>query len=170
MNNEIFVNTFTFKVQNENTKWVIPVTTVENTDGITISSNWTKQHLQGGTEPIVAFNYVDNPTITINLKFHEDLWREYPNYATGTYESAIAKLASLQYPSGANTIESPYVYIAFNNKAYRGYFQNMKITQSGPIRDGHRIVCDVSGSFVIVKSSSPQKSGVASGFNNYFAN
>lgn len=154
---------FKFRVAGET--WTIPVTPVENSDSLNFSSNWSTVNVQGSTEAMSAFNYVNNPTLPINLKFHEDLWREYN--LSHTYEETIAKLASLQYPGAqynqdSSTIEAPYIFISYKGYTFRGYFTSMRITESGPIRNGHNVLCEISAQFTIVKSTSPTREGVAS--------
>lgn len=156
---------FQFRIPGEST-WTIPVVTTENSDSINFTSVWSTVNVQGSTEAMSAFNYVNNPTIPINLKFHEDLWREYnPGH---TYEETIAKLASLQYPGGTSTITPPYVFIFFKGYTFRGYFTSMRITESGPIRNGHNVMCEVSAQFTVVKSSAPTRSGIASSLKTTF--
>lgn len=156
---------FQFRVPGEST-WVIPAPPVENSDSFNLTSSWSTVNVQGSTEAMSAFNYVNNPTIPINLRFHEDLWYEYD--MDHTYEQTIAKLASLQYPGGTSTITPPYVFISFNRHVYRGYFTSMRITQTGPIRNGHRIMCEVSAQFTVVKTTAPTKSGVENSFKNTY--
>ena len=103
---------FRFKLPGEST-WTIPTVVSDGTDGITISSNWSTVNVQGSTEAMSAFNYVNNPTLNIQLYFHEDLWRD-AAITDHTYEETIAKLASLQYPGGISSIEPPYVTISWN--------------------------------------------------------
>ena len=156
---------FKFRVIGEST-WTIPAPVMENSDSISITSSWSTTNVQGSTEAMSAFNFVNNPTIPINIKFHEDLWRDYnPGH---TYEETIAKLASLQYPGGTSTIEPPYVIISWSEYTFRGYFTNIRITQSGPFRNGHRVCCEVSMQFTAVKSASPTRSDVASSFRTTF--
>nr|CAI9751274.1 hypothetical protein DGKKSRWO_DGKKSRWO_CDS_0014 [uncultured phage]CAI9752124.1 hypothetical protein CVNMHQAP_CVNMHQAP_CDS_0014 [uncultured phage] len=159
---------FTFKVETENKKWVIPIIPNEGSDSINIQANWTTQNVQGSTEAIAAFNYVNNPTLTINLKFHEDLWRTYKYKVTDTYDKTVSKLASLPYPGGTSIIQPPYVKISYADTVYRGYFTSMRITQSGPMRDGHRVITEISAQFIVSKSSSPNKNGVAGNYKTYF--
>lgn len=175
------VNFFKFKPENESVVYTIPNTT--NEDSLSFTSNWTTSNVQGSTEAVTAFNYVSNPTIPINLKFCEDLWREYPNDLTIDYVKTINGLASLQYPVvKGSTIYPPYCRIEFNGKVFRGYFTNIKLTESGPFRRSvnkngvisnntmHRTHCDFTASFVVVKSSSaPTRSGIANSLNNYFS-
>lgn len=176
------VNFFKFKPENDKngTVYVIPNTTVE--DSLSFSSNWTTSNVQGSTEAISAFNYVSNPTLPINLKFNEDLWREYPNDLKIGYIETINGLASLQYPiETGGIIYPPYCRIEFNNKIFRGYFTNIKLTESGPFRRSvdrfgrvsngnlHRTHCEFNATFIIVKkNASPTRVGVASQLNNYF--
>ena len=86
---------FKLKPPGEGT-WIIPVAPIEGSDSLNFTSSWSTVNVQGGTEAISAFNYTNNPTIPINLKFHEDLWREC-NITSHTYEETIAKFASLQF-------------------------------------------------------------------------
>lgn len=174
------VNFFTLKTD-ENKTYVIPNTTTEGTDSLSFSSNWTTANIQGSTEAVTAFNYVNNPNININLKFHEDSWREYPDMLKDyTFEQTIAGLASLQYPIVKNSaILPPYCKIEYNGQIYRGYFNNIKITQTGPFRRStnsngnlsstmHRTICEFTGNFTIVKSKSPNRKGVAESLKTYF--
>lgn len=156
---------FQFRVVGEET-WTIPAPVVENSDSINITSNWSNMNVQGSTEGMSAFNYVNNPTIPLTIKFHEDLWREYnPGH---TYEETIAKLASLQYPGGTSTIEPPYVILSWSGYTFRGFITSVRITQSGPMRNGHRVFCEVGLQFTVVKSTSPSRSEIASSFKTTF--
>lgn len=157
---------FRFKVAGENERWTIPVIPKENSMSINLTSNWTTVNVQGSTEAMSAFNYVNNPTIPINLNFHEDLWREYS--LSHSYEETINKLAALQYPGGSETIVAPYVYIYFCDYAFRGYFNSMRISTSGLWRNGHNVQCEVSAQFVVVQSTSPNKSSIESSFKTIF--
>ena len=67
---------FKFRVIGEST-WTIPAPVMENSESISITSSWSTTNVQGSTEAMSAFNFVNNPTIPINIKFHEDLWRDY---------------------------------------------------------------------------------------------
>ena len=172
------INSFEFKVENENVTWRIPVTNTSNS--ISINSNWSKQNLQGSTEAISAFNYTDNPSITITLRFHEDLINEYKEYLPSgnnrNYLKICYKLSSLVYPiTIQNTeIRAPYVMVYYNNQVYRGYFTSVKLDFDGPIRGetangkGYQPVCNFIGSFTVVKRFSPVYSGVAYNMFNYF--
>lgn len=158
---------FSFKLENENEEWIIPNTTVEGSDGINLSTSWSTQNVQGSTEAMTAFNHVNNPTLSVNLKFHEDLFREYQ--ISHSYLETINKFASLAYPSEKNNkIVPPYVKIYFNNYIYRGFFTSIKITQSGPFRNGYRISCEISSQFTVVSKTAPRQSGVSSLFPKYF--
>lgn len=167
------VNTryFKFRLESESSYYTIPQSVTDGTDVISFSSNWVKQNIPGSTEPMVAFNYTDAPTLTINLKFHEDMWRD-ANMNTSGYMLAVNKFASLVYP-GANgaIIKPPYVKFSYDMSTYRGYFTNVRITQSGPIRNGYRPYCEVVGSFVVIKKYAPTQAGVkGTGFRSYFGN
>lgn len=161
---------FKFRLETETSYYTIPQSVADGTDVITFSSNWTKQNIPGSTEPMVAFNYNDAPTLNINLKFHEDMWRE-AGLATTGYLEAINKFASIVYP-GANgaIIKPPYVKFSYDLSTYRGYFTNIRINQSGPIRNGYRIYCEINGSFVVIRKYAPTQLGVKSGFRSYFGN
>ena len=163
------INYFQFKVAGESETWSIPVTVVEGSTSINMSATWDKVNVQGSTEAMSAFNYVDNPTIPINLKIHEDLWREYN--LKHTYLETISKFASLIYPGdNYGTLSAPYVYIFFDGYGFRGYFSSLKVTPTGPLRDGYRVACDISGSFIVVKSTAPTKSGIANSLMQHFRN
>lgn len=158
---------FSFKLENENEEWIIPNTTTEGSDGINFSTSWSTQNVQGSTEAMTAFNYVNNPTLSVNLKFHEDLFKEYQ--ISHSYLETINKFASLAYPSENGTqIIPPYVKIYFNNYIYRGYFTSIKITQSGPLRNGYRIVCEITSQFTVVSKTAPRQSGISSSMPTYF--
>lgn len=166
------VNTryFKFRLDDETTYVTIPQTITDGTDVISFSTNWTKQNLPGSTEPMVAFNYTDAPTLNINLKFHEDMWRD-ANLATSGYMTAINKFASLAYPGAKGSIISPpYVKFSYDQSTYRGYFTNIRINQSGPIRNGYRPYCEITGSFVVIRKYSPTQAGVKAGYRAYFGN
>lgn len=165
---------FSFRVEGESS-WKVPVTT-SNDDGdkINLGATWSTTYVQGSTEAIVAFDHTNNPSININLKFHEDLWREYPQ--AHSYEDTISKLASLVYPNDTNgSIEPPYVTISYNSAIYRGYFTSLNISQTGPLRHSsttgktYRVVCTVTGNFVVSKkNSAPTRTSVASSFKTNF--
>lgn len=150
--------------------YVIPQIVSEGSDAISFSSSWTKVNLPGSTEPMVAFNYVDAPTLSINLKFHEDLWND-NGLGRGGYLEAISGFASVIYPSNnGDVINPPYCTISCGNSTtYRGYFTSTKINMTGVIRNGYRTTCEISGSFVVIKKSSPVKSGVANSYRTYFS-
>lgn len=176
------INFFKFNLEESGEgTYVVPNTTTENTDSISFTSNWTTVNIQGSTEAVSAFNYVNNPTIPINLKFSEDMWREYPeDLKNHTYEETVAMMAALQYPiESGSKILPPYCKIHFNGYIYRGYFTNVRITESGPFRttraDGsktvsHRTICEFNGQFTIVKkSNSPSRRNIASAaYKTYF--
>lgn len=87
---------FKFKVENESTRYTIPISVTEGSDSFTVNSSWTKQNVQGSTEGMVAFNYVDNPTLNISIKFNEDICRELNS--SQSFEKIVSKLVALQYP------------------------------------------------------------------------
>lgn len=179
-------NFFRFKVEGENVQYIIPQSVRDGTDTINFTSNWESINLPGSTEPMVAFNYVNAPSINVNLKFHEDMWREiyadlsfWDNHSVvvtnlPSYTDVISKFASLIYPSVKNqTIKSPYCTIYFDGYIYRGYFTNIRINQSGIIRNGHKVECEITSSFTAIKRTSPTKLGVSgstsiNGFRSYF--
>lgn len=162
---------FRFKLEGESKETVIPQTVNDGSDTVSFASSWSKQNLPGSTEPIVAFNYADAPTLNINLKFSEDMWREAGLPQKG-YLEAINKFASLVYPSLDNsdkgTIKSPYCLVYIDRYVYRGYFTNIRINQSGVIRNGYKTTCEITSSFVIIKKSSPIQNEVGNNFRIYF--
>lgn len=168
------INFFKFRVNG--TTYTVPTTTTEGSDSFSLTSSWSTVNLQGGTEAISAFNYVNNPTIPINLKFNEDLWREPEciNQLNVSYEKLISIMASLQYPiESSGKILPPYCTIEYNGNIFRGYFTNVRLTQSGPFRQNgsskpYRTVCDFTGQFTVVKSSAPTRSGVANSIKTYY--
>lgn len=178
-------NYFRFRVEGEGLTYTIPQTVVDGSDIIQFQSNWTKQNLPGSTEPMVAFNYVDAPSININLRFHEDMWREADMDPSG-YLNVINKFASLIYPSEqGQIIKPPYCLVYINGYIYRGYFTSIRINQSGNLRREYKkssqnsdsskestkyykTTCEISSSFVIIKRTAPIQSGIAGGFRTYF--
>ena len=158
---------FKFKVENESTRYTIPISVTEGSDSFTVNSSWTKQNVQGSTEGMVAFNYVDNPTLNISIKFNEDICRELNS--SQSFEKIVSKLVALQYPGEkSGHIVAPYVWISYDNFAYRGYFSNLRVTLTGPYRNGHKTICEVTGTFNIVKKHSPTHSGVANDYRKYY--
>ena len=159
---------FKFKLENEDKIYVIPQTINDGSDTIQFSANWSKLNLPGSTEPMVAFNYTDAPVTNVNLKFHEDMWQE-ANLDKSGYLDVINKFASLSYPGSKNqTIVPPYVMIYIDNYVYRGYFTNIRINQYGLIRNGYKIMCEISSAFTIIKRYAPIQLDVASKFRVYF--
>lgn len=146
-----------FKVKQEYTDivYIIPNTTVDGTDTITFTSNWSKASVQGGTQPLVAFDNVENPQLQINLKFNEELCREFNTVCT-SYQTIINGFAKLQYPiSNGGKIKQPYCRISWDGKIYRGFFTNVRITTSGPYRlmngkvQKYRSQCEISAQFTV---------------------
>lgn len=161
---------FKFRLENEETTYVIPQTINDGTDVVQISSSWSKQNLPGSTEPMVAFNYVDSPNVNINLRFHEDMWRD-ANLDPANYRVVINKFASLIYPGEKGSIiQPPYCMIYTGDYVYRGYFTSIRINQSGIIRNGYKTTCEISSSFTIIRKYSPTQLGVGSSFRTYFGN
>lgn len=161
---------FKFKLENENITYTIPQTVIDGSDTIQFVTSWYKQNIPGSTEPMVAYNYTDNPVVNINLKFHEDMWRE-ANLDTDGYKDVINKFASLVYPSNnGQIIKPPYCLIYYDEYVYRGYFSNIRINQSGVVRNGYKTTCEISSTFNIIKKYAPIQSGVGSGFRTYFSN
>lgn len=172
---------FKFRFENESKTYVIPQDVKDGSDVIQFQSNWTKENLQGSTEPIVAFNYVDAPQVNINIQFHADMWNEagfdlQPNIYP-TYEETINALASLVYPGGTEYIEPPYCIISYGNYVYRGYFTNVRINQSGVIREvvtsdgathSYKTLCELNSTFVIIKKTAPKRLALVKGFRTYF--
>lgn len=161
---------FRFKQEGEgNPIYTIPQTVVDGSDTISFQSNWTKENVQGSTEPMVAFNYVDAPQININLKFHEDMWREAQGSLNNSYIDVINKFASMIYPGENNQmLKSPYCLVYIGTYVYRGYFSSIRINQSGPFRNGYQVSCEINSTFVIIKKTSPKRLGVSDGFRTYF--
>lgn len=167
MKNTLNTRFFKFKLEAEGTTYTIPQSVNDGSDVIQFQSNWTQTNISGSTEPNVAFNYVSAPTMNINLKFHEDMWRECGLKQSG-YKNVINKFASMIYPSGKSTIKPPYCLIYFDNFTYRGYFTSIRINQSGVMRNGYKTTCEISSTFVVIKKYAPTQLGVASGFRTYF--
>lgn len=140
-----------FKVKPEygDTTIEVPNTTVDGSDTITLSSKWSMANVQGGTQSLVAYENVDNPNIPIQLKFSEDLCREFGK----NYKNIINNFAKIQYPVEVNNkIKPPYCKIEWDGKVYRGYFTNVRITLSGPyLGKGkeYRSQCEISAQFVL---------------------
>lgn len=169
--NSINTRFFKFKFEGEDGYFTIPQDVTDGSDTIQFSSNWTKQNLPGSTEPMVAFNYVDNPTININLKFHEDMFRDagYNIGYNGEYRRVIGAFARMVYPSAKGAIITPpYVYIYMGQYVYRGYFTSIKINQYGIVRNGYKTSCDITGTFNIIKKTSPTQNGMFN-FRVYFS-
>lgn len=162
---------FKFRIEGDRIRtYKIPQSVTDGTDTVQFSANWSKQNIPGSTEPMVAFNYVDNPVININLKFHQDMWREAGLDVT-EYQEIINVFASLIYPMDRGQKISPtYVLVYIDSYVYRGYFTNIRINQSGILRNGIRTSCEISSTFNIIKKYSPTQSGVAGGFRTYFGN
>lgn len=159
---------FRLESDSESKTSVIPQTVGDGSDVFQVASSWSKVNLPGSTEPMVAFNYVDAPTLTINIKFHEDMWRE-ANLNPSGYLDVINKFISLSYPGASGQIiKPPYVIISFDNYTYRGYFTSIRINQSGVMRNGYKNMCEVSGSFIVIKKYAPKQLEIASGFRAYF--
>lgn len=145
---------FTVKSENNSSLSItVPSTTIDGTDTITISSTWSTASVQGGTQNLVAYDKVDNPSFTVQLKFSKDLCSEF----NLNYVNIIKNFAKIQYPVEVdNKIKPPYCKISWDGKVYRGYFTNVRITQSGPYmtgRDGvvdkYRSQCEIAAQFVL---------------------
>lgn len=159
---------FRFKLENENKIYVIPQTVNDGSDTIQFSTSWSKLNIPGSTEPMVAYNYTDAPVVNINLKFHEDMWKDAGLNVEG-YSEVINKFASLAYPgSRGQVIIPPYVMVYIGTYVYRGYFSNIRINQSGLIRHGHKTICEISSSFTIIRRYAPVQLEVANKFRTYF--
>lgn len=167
MKNTLNTRFFKFKQESTSKTYVIPQSVNDGSDVIQFQSNWSRLNIQGSTEPIVAFNYVDAPSININLKFHEDMWRECGLNQSG-YKEVIDKFASMIYPSGKTTIKPPYCFVYYDNFTYRGYFTNIRINQYGVMRNGYKTMCEINSTFTVIKRYAPTQSGIASGFRSYF--
>lgn len=170
MMNSINTKYFEFKLENESETYIIPSTTVDGSDTIQFSTNWTQLNISGSTEPMVAYNYTNAPTVNINLKFHEDTFQEAGlGYGDGLlqgspYLAVINKFASLAYPSEkGEIIVPPYVYIYLGFYVYRGFFTNIRINQSGVIRNGYKTTCEINGNFTIIKKYAPRQTDVLGG-------
>lgn len=158
---------FQFKLEDESTIYTIPQTVNDGSDTISFSSSWTKESLPGSTEPMVAFNYVDAPTIPINLKLHQDMWRA-ANLDENDYIKVVNKFVSMIYPGeNGDIIKPPYCMIYVNNCIYRGYFSSIRVNQSGIMRNGVKVVCEINSSFTILKKTSPKQIGVGSDITGY---
>ena len=163
-----YANYFRFKLENENIIYTIPQNVNDGSDTVQFSTNWSKLNLPGSTEPMVAFNYTDAPTINVNLKFHEDMWQEAGLDRSG-YLNTIAKFASLAYPgSQGQKIVPPYVLVYIDNYVYRGYFTSIRINQSGMIRNGYKTTCEISSSLVVIRRYAPTQLGVSNRFRVHF--
>lgn len=159
---------FKFRVEGDSTTYTIPQTVNDGSDTIQFQSNWTKTNLPGSTEPMVAFNYVDAPTVAVNIKFHEDMWREV-GLAISGYRQVISKFVAMIYPGEqGQIIRPPYCIIEIADAVYRGYFTNIRVNQSGIVRNGYKTTCEISGNFTIIKKYRPIYSGVANNFRTYF--
>ena len=159
---------FSFQFDGEDTIYTIPQTLNDGSDTVQFSSNWTKLNLPGSTEPMVAFNFVDAPTVPIQLKFHEDMWREAGLNPSG-YRNVINKFVSLIYPGeNGEIIRPPYCMLYVNDAVYRGYFTSIRVNQYGIIRNGYKTSCEISASFTIIKRTAPKRLGVSNGFRVYF--
>lgn len=161
---------FRFNMEGSNKTYVIPQTVTDGTDVVQINSNWSKTNLPGSTEPMVAFNYVDSPTMNINLKFQEDMWRE-ANLTSPTYLEVINAFTSMIYPKAENgIIKPPYCIVSIGNGTiYRGYFSNIRINQYGTMRNGYKTTCEIQSSFNIIKKTSPKQLDIEGyGFRAYF--
>lgn len=164
---------FRFRIEGENAlTYTIPQNVVDGSDVIQFQSSWTKENLPGSTEPMVAFNYVDSPTININLDFHEDMWREVEHIGNITsYQSVICAFSSLVYPPVENNrIKSPYVILTMgDNMIYRGFFTNIRINQYGVMRNGYKTSCKINSNFTIIKKTAPERKDVVNGIRVYFS-
>lgn len=132
----------------------VPNTISDGNDTITFSSKWNSQDVQGGTQPLVAYENVGSPTMQIHLKFNEDLCREFGNgtNVTASYTEIIDGFTNIQYPPIiGGKIKPPYCKIAWDGRVYRGYFTNVRIALSGPYLKSkkYRSVCEISAQFVI---------------------
>lgn len=162
------VEFFSFRLEDESELWEIPNTVTDGSDTISLNSDWQKTNIMGSTEPMVAFNYVDSPTIPISIKFHADMFREYN--LKHTYEATIGKLLSLVYPDDRNTsyIKPPFLRVQYGNSIYRGYFTNIRVTTSGPIRNGLKVICQFSATLNVVKKQAPKMSDILNNFRNAY--
>lgn len=160
---------FKFRLESENVTYSIPQSVVDGSDTVQFTSSWSKQNVSGSTEPMVAFNYVDNPTVNVNLKFHEDMWRE-AGLDTSGYQEVISKFAAMIYPGvKGQKITPPYSLVYIDEYVYRGFFTNIRINQYGVIRNGYKTSCEISSTFNIIKRYAPMQTGVGTGFRTYFS-
>lgn len=162
---------FKFRLESETDACVIPQSVNDGSNTFQVSANWTKQNLPGSTEPMVAFNYTDAPTINFNLKFHQDMWRDAGLDIKG-YQEAVNKFVSLAYPGAqGQIIKPPYCIVYDSGAVYRGYFTSIRVTQSGPIRDGLKVICEINSSFTVIRKYAVVQSTLASnGYKVYFSN
>lgn len=168
ISNTLNTRFFKFKLENESVVYTIPQTTTDGSDTVQFTTSWSKTNLPGSTEPIVAFNYTDNPVVNINLKFHEDMWQDAGLDKSG-YLQVINKFASLAYPgSKGQIIIPPYVFVYIGNYVYRGYFTNIRINQSGIVRNGYKTTCEITSTLNVIKRYAPTQLGVSYQFRTYF--
>lgn len=168
MTDSLNTSYFKFRLESEGITYTIPQDVNDGSDIIQFQSNWTKENISGSTEPMVAFNYVDAPQVNINIKFHEDMWREAGLPISG-YQTVISKFASMIYPGAqGEIIKPPYCRVYIGKYVYRGYFTSIRINQSGMIRRGYKTTCEISSTFTIIKTYSPKQSEISSGFRQYF--
>lgn len=162
---------FRFKLEDSNTTYTIPQTVVDGSDSIQVQTSWDKKNLPGSTEPMVAYNFTDAPVMGLNIKYHEDMFRE-AGLATGDYLNVTYQFLALAYPSASGQIiKPPYCYIYIDCAVYRGFFTNLRVTMSGVIRNGYKTQCEVGGSFTIIRKYAPIQTNLATkGFRTYFSN
>lgn len=135
--------------------FTIPCTVLDGTDAIQLQSRWTTVDVQGGTQSLVAYENVQNPTVPIQIKFNQDLCREFSG-TVSSYESIIRGFANIQYPvEDSGKIKPPYCKISWDGKTCRGYFTNIRITLSGPYKRGfnYKSECEISANFTISPKS-----------------
>lgn len=159
-------NFFTISPEGNGSKIIIPTTTKDGSDTLTLASNWSQQNVQGGTQSLVAYNYVENPSMNINLTFNADLCREFQGQCS-SYENIINNIGKIVYPAeSSGKIVPPYCRINWDGKTYRGYFTNVRITLTGPYkatkngRQSYRSECEVTGQFIVSPKTSIRRSNI----------
>lgn len=159
---------FKFKLEG-GTTYTIPQGVNDGSNTFQVTTNWTKENLPGSTEPMVAFNFTDAPSINFNLRFHQDLWRDAGLDPKG-YQEVANQFIALAYPGAeGQIIKPPYCIVNDGEATYRGFFTTIRVVQSGPVRDGVKVICEINSSFTVIRRYAPVQSGVGStGYKIYF--